>query len=145
MDWLGAFFSLMALIAQHTFDVLGGVLYICCIMLEAGIFISHFIWLVRTRKLRKQAKDTGVDFDDMPEAQKYRVAADRDPELGSPVAGSIKALNTKKKTFWRRGRETEVESPGFGPESPGSQEMVVEDVKDRTHTNEEVEQNRIVS
>ncbi|KAL8778857.1 MAG: hypothetical protein Q9213_007211 [Squamulea squamosa] len=28
IDWLGAFFSLMALVAQHTFDVLGGVQYI---------------------------------------------------------------------------------------------------------------------
>lgn len=28
MDWFGAFFSLMALVAQNTFDVLGGVLYI---------------------------------------------------------------------------------------------------------------------
>jgi hypothetical protein len=27
MDWAGAFFSLMALIAQDTFDILGGVLY----------------------------------------------------------------------------------------------------------------------
>ncbi|KAL8887199.1 MAG: hypothetical protein Q9215_005185, partial [Flavoplaca cf. flavocitrina] len=28
IDWLGAFFSLMALVAQQTFDVLGGVQYI---------------------------------------------------------------------------------------------------------------------
>ncbi|KAL9004264.1 MAG: hypothetical protein Q9188_002899 [Gyalolechia gomerana] len=28
INWLGAFFSLMALVAQHTFDVLGGVQYL---------------------------------------------------------------------------------------------------------------------
>lgn len=35
MDWNGAFFSLMAVVAQTEFDVLGGVLYI--------------IWYVPTR------------------------------------------------------------------------------------------------
>ena len=120
----------MALVAQQSFDVLGGVIYICCIMLEAGIFLSHIIWLLRTRKLRKQAKDAGIDFDDMPEAQKYQVAADRDPELGSPVAESEKTFNTKKGRFWRRAKKTEVESPGLGPESLGSQEMAVEEAKE---------------
>lgn len=91
MDWLGAFFSLMALVAQHTFDILGGVLYICCIMLEAGIFLSHFIWLIRTRKLRKQAKDAGMDFDDLPEAQRYRVTVDDDVES----RGEDKPLDTE--------------------------------------------------
>lgn len=140
MDWLGAFFSLMALTAQHTFDVLGGVLYICCIMLEAGIFLSHFIWLIRTRKLRKQAKESGIDFDDLPEARKYHVM---DVELGSPVAESHKALRTEKRRFWGRSRKTEIESPGMGPESPGIQETAVKDVKHGTHINKEVEQDRI--
>ncbi|MCJ1257865.1 hypothetical protein MMC24_005691 [Lignoscripta atroalba] len=68
IDWLGAFFSLMALVAQETFDVLGGVF----IFLELGIFASHGIWLVKTRKLRKQAKSEGKDFDDLPEARRYQ-------------------------------------------------------------------------
>ncbi|KAI0837080.1 hypothetical protein F5Y06DRAFT_91645 [Hypoxylon sp. FL0890] len=65
MDWFGAFFSLMSLAAQNTFDVLGGVLYIVCIILETGIFLSHIIWLLRTRKLRKEAAAEGKTFDDI--------------------------------------------------------------------------------
>ncbi|CAN8100687.1 unnamed protein product [Discula destructiva] len=63
MDWNGAFFSLMALVAQNTFDVLGGVLYIVCCLLEAGIFASHFVWLLRTRKIRREAAAQGKTFD----------------------------------------------------------------------------------
>ncbi|OAA60562.1 Cystinosin/ERS1p repeat protein [Niveomyces insectorum RCEF 264] len=65
MDWSGAFFSLMALVAQNTFDVLGGVLYIICAVLEIGIFMSHIIWRIRTRHIRKQAKAQGKTFDDI--------------------------------------------------------------------------------
>ncbi|KAI1459913.1 PQ loop repeat-domain-containing protein [Annulohypoxylon moriforme] len=65
MDWFGAFFSLMSLAAQNSFDVLGGVLYIVCIVLETGIFLSHIIWLFRTRKLRKEAASNGKTFDDI--------------------------------------------------------------------------------
>lgn len=55
IDWLGALFSIMSLVAQRTFDYLGGVLYLVVILLESGIFISHWIWLLRTRKQRKAA------------------------------------------------------------------------------------------
>ncbi|CAK7245269.1 MAG: hypothetical protein STHCBS139747_006844 [Sporothrix thermara] len=65
MDWSGAFFSLMALVAQNTFDVLGGILYIICALLEIGIFSSHFIWMIRTRKIRKRAKMEGKTFDEL--------------------------------------------------------------------------------
>ncbi|KAI8964575.1 PQ loop repeat-domain-containing protein [Daldinia sp. FL1419] len=65
MDWLGAFFSLMSLAAQNSFDILGGVLYIVCIVLESGIFLSHLIWLFRTRKLRKEAASRDKTFDDI--------------------------------------------------------------------------------
>jgi hypothetical protein len=87
MDWLGAFFSLMALVAQNTFDVLGGVLYIVwyvhlvdavvsppfyiklltpgSCLLEIGIFLSHGIWLLRTYKLRMEAAAQGKTFDDI--------------------------------------------------------------------------------
>ncbi|KAG7291681.1 hypothetical protein NEMBOFW57_001700 [Staphylotrichum longicolle] len=65
MDWSGAFFSLMALVAQNTFDVLGGILYITCCLLEIGIFSSHLIWLARTRKIRKAAAAEGKTFDDI--------------------------------------------------------------------------------
>lgn len=67
IDWMGAFFSLMALVAQNTFDILGGVLYILCIFIEGGIFISHLIWRFRTRKIRAQAKEDGKTFEDIAE------------------------------------------------------------------------------
>lgn len=35
------------------------------ILLESGIFISHIVWLVRTRKIRKEAKAEGKTFDDI--------------------------------------------------------------------------------
>ncbi|PWW74144.1 PQ-loop-domain-containing protein [Tuber magnatum] len=57
IDWLGALFSIMSLVAQHTFDYLGGVLYLVVILLESGIFISHWVWLFRTRKQRKAEKE----------------------------------------------------------------------------------------
>ncbi|CAK7203779.1 hypothetical protein SEUCBS139899_006526 [Sporothrix eucalyptigena] len=65
MDWSGAFFSLMALVAQNSFDILGGVLYIICALLEIGIFLSHIIWMIRTRKIRARAKAEGKTFDEL--------------------------------------------------------------------------------
>ncbi|KAI9850659.1 MAG: hypothetical protein M1838_005304 [Thelocarpon superellum] len=64
IDWFGAFFSLMALAAQRSFDVLGGSLYIVVLLLEAGIFVSHTIWMYRNREVRKRAKQAGKDVDD---------------------------------------------------------------------------------
>ena len=72
MDWLGAFLSLMAIVAQTTFDPLGGVLFIIVAALESGIFMLHMIWLLRTRGLRKKAKELGIKFDDLPEARKFK-------------------------------------------------------------------------
>lgn len=43
------------------------------LVLEAAIFISHLVWLFRTRKIRKAAKQDGKTFDDI--AQEY---ADQD-------------------------------------------------------------------
>ncbi|KAG0634936.1 PQ loop repeat-domain-containing protein [Tuber brumale] len=60
IDWLGALFSIMSLVAQNTFDYLGGVLYLVVILLESGIFISHWVWLFRTRKQRKAEKEAGA-------------------------------------------------------------------------------------
>ncbi|KAI8945556.1 PQ loop repeat-domain-containing protein [Xylaria longipes] len=65
MDSLGAFFSLLSLVAQHTFDILGGVMYIICILLEIGIFTSHLTWLFRTRQIRNAAKRDDKTFDDV--------------------------------------------------------------------------------
>ncbi|MCJ1358103.1 MAG: hypothetical protein MMC33_008101 [Icmadophila ericetorum] len=72
MDWLGAFLSLMAVVAQTTFDPLGAVLFIIVATLESGIFLLHVIWLLRTVGLRKKAKKLGLNFDDLPEAQRFQ-------------------------------------------------------------------------
>jgi hypothetical protein len=43
------------------------VLYILCVFIEGGIFISHLIWRFRTRKIRAQANPEGKTFDDIAE------------------------------------------------------------------------------
>lgn len=89
IDWLGAFFSLMGVVAQNTFDPLGGCLFIVCIFIEGGIFVSHGIWLFRTRRPRAIARAAGIDFDELRESvvhhvevpRKGSIAASRDNEL----------------------------------------------------------------
>ncbi|RHZ63887.1 PQ-loop repeat-containing protein [Aspergillus thermomutatus] len=65
IDTLGGLFSLFALAAQGTFDILGGIMYIIVVVLEAGIYVSHIVWRIRYRKLRKEAKAAGVSIDEM--------------------------------------------------------------------------------
>ncbi|KAF7593235.1 hypothetical protein BBP40_011776 [Aspergillus hancockii] len=60
-------FSLFALAAQGSFDILGGIMYIVVVILEAGIYTSHIIWRFRYRKLRKEAKAAGKSVDEMLE------------------------------------------------------------------------------
>jgi hypothetical protein len=57
---------------QNTFDILGGVLYILCVLMEGAIFLSHLIWLFRTRKIRAQAKAEGKTFDDIAEESRQQ-------------------------------------------------------------------------
>jgi hypothetical protein len=64
IDYLGAFFSLMAIVAQEWFDALGASLYIACMVLETGIFASHAIWLWRVRDTRREAKKAGKSYDE---------------------------------------------------------------------------------
>lgn len=45
-------------------------------LLETGLFISHGIWMVRTRNLRKQAKAEDKSFDELA-AQRVLVEGDR--------------------------------------------------------------------
>lgn len=53
IDWSGAFFSLMSIVAQTVLDPIGCALYLAVLVLEVGIFASHWIWLFRTRKQRR--------------------------------------------------------------------------------------------
>ena len=47
------------------------------IFIEGGIFVSHGIWLFRTRKVREKARLAGLSFDDLPESSKYHVDVPR--------------------------------------------------------------------
>ncbi|KAJ5495140.1 membrane protein [Penicillium diatomitis] len=67
IDTLGGLFSLFALAAQGSFDILGGIMYILVVVLEAGIYISHLIWRFRYRQLRKEAKMSGRSIDELLE------------------------------------------------------------------------------
>jgi hypothetical protein len=64
IDYAGAFFSLMAVVAQQWFDALGSSLYIACMVLETGIFASQAIWLWRVRHVRREAKQAGLSYDE---------------------------------------------------------------------------------
>ena len=71
----------MSQIARAESQLSGGLL--CSIFIEGGIFVSHAIWLFRTRKLRKSAKVAGKTFDDLPESEEYHVEM---PRKGSIAA-----------------------------------------------------------
>ncbi|EAT89567.2 hypothetical protein SNOG_02836 [Parastagonospora nodorum SN15] len=64
IDYAGAFFSLMAVVAQQWFDALGASLYIACMVLETGIFASQAWWLWRVRHERREAKIVGLTYDE---------------------------------------------------------------------------------
>ena len=44
----------------------------CSATIELGIFLSQAVWLFRTRKIRRRAKEAGLDWDDFPEAQAWQ-------------------------------------------------------------------------
>ncbi|KUL92071.1 hypothetical protein ZTR_02527 [Talaromyces verruculosus] len=64
IDSLGALFSLFALAAQGTFDILGGILYLVVFLAEVGLFASHVIWRLRHRKLVRAAKESGKSVEE---------------------------------------------------------------------------------
>lgn len=72
IDWNGAFFSLMALVAQNEFDVLFGTMYALCCAIEMSMVTSHLIWLVRTRGIRQRAKEAGLTFDEFEEGIQWQ-------------------------------------------------------------------------
>jgi len=71
IDIIGAFFSLLALAVQHSFDLLGGILYIIVLLLELGICGSQLVWLYRTRKVRKAARAAGQTYDEYNRSLKH--------------------------------------------------------------------------
>ena len=47
-------------------------LMLCSATIELGIFLSQAVWLIRTRKIRRRAKEAGLDWDKFPEAQAWQ-------------------------------------------------------------------------
>ncbi|KAJ5833473.1 hypothetical protein N7474_001784 [Penicillium riverlandense] len=88
IDTMGGLFSLFALAAQGTFDILAGVLYIIVVVLELGIYISHIIWRFRYRRLRREAKAAGKSIDDLLELQRNNTEERQDPEKGLGVGNA---------------------------------------------------------
>lgn len=41
-------------------------------LIELCLFISQGIWLLRTRGIRRRAKEAGLGFDDFPEAVEWQ-------------------------------------------------------------------------
>lgn len=39
---------------------------------EASIFISHAVWLIRTRNIRRRAKEAELDWEEFPESQAWQ-------------------------------------------------------------------------
>ncbi|KAJ5785901.1 uncharacterized protein N7503_011113 [Penicillium pulvis] len=82
IDTLGGLFSLFALAAQGSFDILGGIMYILVVVLEGGIYVSHIVWRIRYRKLRKEAKMRGISIDDLLNLTRNDTEDTRDTHIG---------------------------------------------------------------
>ena len=71
------------------------------LLLEAGIFTSHLFFLLRTRSLRRRAKESSTPFDNMPEARKFvfprpeeTAASDHTTELADIEKGTVDSTAT---------------------------------------------------
>jgi hypothetical protein len=100
IDYAGAFFSLMAVVAQQWFDALGASLYIACIVLETGIFVSQGIWLWRVRHVRREAKKAGMGYDEYvkryPEKIPKSVSEESVVDVEAQREGDEKAMCEKR-------------------------------------------------
>lgn len=61
----------MSLVAQTEFDVLFGTMYALCCVIEMIMVISHLIWRLRTRGIRKKAKEERKTFDESEEGRAW--------------------------------------------------------------------------
>ncbi|PYH78115.1 PQ loop repeat protein [Aspergillus uvarum CBS 121591] len=96
IDTFGGLFSLFALAAQGSFDILGGIMYIVVVVLEGGIYASHIVWRIRYRAVRREAKATGKSIDEVLEERSRCLGAASDPEnLKGPVAGSSESRESE--------------------------------------------------
>lgn len=45
---------------------------LCSATIEASIFLSQVVWLLRTRNIRQRAKEAELEWDEFPEAQAWQ-------------------------------------------------------------------------
>ncbi|EFW98697.1 pq loop repeat protein [Grosmannia clavigera kw1407] len=114
------------IVAQNSFDILGGVLYIVCACLEIGIFISHIIWRIRTRAIRKQAKADGKTFDDILAEHRaagtpFAFAERESDDWLSPSALLRRMLGRKPKVGGDEEKCTGCESGGEGQQEASNE------------------------
>lgn len=65
IDLSGAILSLASLaVDPSNLDIMGLVLYICCGLLELGLFISQGIWLIRFKFFKSSLKNSNDDSND---------------------------------------------------------------------------------
>ena len=81
-------------------------------VLEIGIFTSHAVWLLRTRKIRKEAAAQGKTFDD--------VAADYE-KRGIPF--KFAERKGRKDRQLKEDEEARTESSGSVCDSPGTMSL----------------------
>lgn len=94
VDWFGAFFSLMSLIAQNEFDVLAGIMYIICMTLETGIFGCQAVWLAtHWRQWREERREKGENGGKELEDAGSVVVVDDEKTVG---AGSTASLSIRE-------------------------------------------------
>jgi response regulator of citrate/malate metabolism len=76
-------------------------MYILVIILEAGIYISHIVWRIRYRELRKEAKASGKSIDDLLVLKKHDTQEAQDIEKGimSNIPGDVENHVRVEQTF----------------------------------------------
>jgi response regulator of citrate/malate metabolism len=57
-------------------------MYILVVVLEAGIYISHIVWRIRYRELRKEAKASGKSIDNLLVLKRNDTQETQDLEKG---------------------------------------------------------------
>lgn len=85
-------------------------MYILVVVLEAGIYISHIVWRIRYRELRKEAKASGKSIDDLLVLGRNDTQETQDLEKGiiSNIPGDVEYQM----------REVQTSTPGVEQREP---------------------------
>ena len=82
------------------FSSLASYLHQCSCAIEYAMFISHGVWLLRTRELRRRAKTFGMSFDDFPEAKEWQAGGWK-LDVGHHYRNLVKTISFAKMTTGR--------------------------------------------